>query len=244
MLLILSLVALASGPFLYALLHRNAFGSRALDEFLFVSISGLVIVHIVPDVFELAGWISILFLLLGGALPLVFNLQAATTSPSRWVLLLVGIGLAMHAAMDGIALLPKGLHPEHLPEPHGHDHGLDLGNHLALGVILHRVPIGMAIWWTLRPKLGTGVAVAMLALIGVATCLAYWLGEPMASTMQTRSAACFQAFVAGSLLHIIMISTQSREAALTTESGRSEKTGERLGVLLGLIFIFMVPHAH
>ena len=42
-------------------------------------------------------------------------------------------------------------------------------NQLALGVILHRLPVGMAIWWSLRPQFGRNAAIVMFAVIIVAT---------------------------------------------------------------------------
>ena len=139
--------------------------------------------------------------------------------------------------MDGIALLPGdhlagaegGLGGDHAMahghgdhDEHGHDedgHGSAFselfGNHLALGVILHRIPVGMAIWWTVRPRLGKTVAIGALAIIAVATSAAYILGEPVIALMEAKSVACFQAFVAGTLLHVIVLTnrpTRTRKA--------------------------------
>ncbi len=265
MLLILSLIALALGPILYGVFRGMGAVRRSLDGFLFVAIAGIVIVHIVPEVFEIAGWQAIAFLALGIAFAFGVERHPVVASGGRyaWVVMFGALGLVLHAAMDGIALLPGELMHRHndlhshgaLPsfapsltqaEPHSHDEGLGelLTNHLALGVILHRIPVGMAIWWTLRPVMGSAVALGALALIALATSAAYLFGEPVIDLMQSGAIASFQAFVAGSLLHVIVFSSirQNSEASGSRQSFNA--IGERLGILAGLCLVFLVPHAH
>ena len=272
--LLLSLIALVLGPFLYAAGRRFQPMQSSLDGFLFISIAGIVIVHIVPEVFAIAGTNALVFLALGIAFALLIDRQPAMVGKQSyaWVVILGALGLIVHAAMDGIALLPgehlnhdhdhglaRGLGAgfggefggpahDHAEHAHSHDEGQATGlqgllsNHLALGVILHRIPVGMALWWTLRPIFGTGIAVGAIALIMAATTSAYLLGEPIINLMQSGAIACFQAFVAGTLLHVIAFSTARRQ----NQAGSEEYNviGERLGALAGLLLIFMVPHVH
>lgn len=270
--LILSLVALALGPVLYWVCRKQQTVRSSLDGFLFVTIAGIVVVHILPEAVEIAGLIAAAFLLLGVGFAFLVERHPSTQAAGRysWLVMLGALGLVLHAAMDGIALLPGDhLHgPEsdlfgamggHEGHDHGHDHehgdngdhGHEAGflaalfsNHLALGVILHRIPVGMAIWWTLRPQMGTVVAATALGLIAVATSAAYLLGAPIIELMHTDTVACFQAFVAGTLLHVIAFSTV-RSSDYSTERPLSyHLVGERLGVIVGLFLVFLVPHAH
>ena len=262
--LILSLVALALGPVLYGACRKLETLRSSLDGFLFVTIAGIVVVHIVPDVFNIAGFVALGFLVLGIAFAFSVERRPTVSDGQRysWILMVGALGLVLHAAMDGIALLPGdhlhdahagGLHDGH-DHGHGHEHehedehghGLDglLSNHLALGVILHRIPVGMAIWWTLRPALGSGIAITALGLIAAATSAAYLLGEPIIALMHTNSVACFQAFVAGTLLHVIVFSTVRRNERLSETPLTYTAVGERLGVIAGLFLLFLVPHAH
>lgn len=250
--LALSLLALVLGPLLYGACRKAEGVKSSLDGFLFVTIAGIVIVYIVPDVFEVAGLVAIGFLVAGAAFAFAVEHHAAaqTSRAYTWVAMLGALGLVVHAAMDGIALLPddhlhldiRNLGAHSHGEPHAHSHGLGdlLSNHLALGVILHRIPVGMAIWWTLRPQIGNGMAVAALALIAAATSAAYLFGDAIVQVMQTNSVAYFQAFVAGTLLHVIVYSTARRQATPSTHN----VLGERLGVVAGLFLIYLVPHAH
>lgn len=279
--LALSLLALAFGPLLYGLFRRAETVRSTLDGFLFVTIAGIVVVHIVPDVFAIAGLTAIVFLALGVSFALAVERYPATqtTQGYSWIVMIGALGLVIHAAMDGIALLPgdhlHGADGDHL---HGlgsdHQHGSGAGhlhsvlpdhqhadahaeeelspggfagllnNHLALGVILHRIPVGMAIWWTLRPQVGSPIAVATLALIAGSTTGAYLFGEPILDLMQTGSVACFQAFVAGTLLHVIVVSTARHRAGRAGDSTHYSQIGERLGVIAGLFLVYLVPHAH
>ena len=260
--LVLSLAALALGPLIYGACQKMDFVRSALDGLLFVTIAGIVVVHIIPDVYNIAGLTALLFMLGGIGLAFLVERQPALGEGDnyRWIILLGGLGLVVHAAMDGIALLPgdhlhnHGLvfdtHAGHDHEGHDHDHGPSggladlLSNHLAFGVILHRIPVGMAIWWTVRPKLGSAVAVGALAIIAIATSAAYVLGEPVIELMEGNSVAYFQAFVAGTLLHVIVFSSVRSDTEIQEDSHANSVIGERLGVIAGLFLVFLVPHAH
>ena len=63
--LALSLVALALGPLLYGAFQKTHLLRSALDGLLFVTIAGIVIVHIVPDVYSVADFTAIAFLVAG-----------------------------------------------------------------------------------------------------------------------------------------------------------------------------------
>ena len=249
--LILSLAALAFGPLLYGACQKKQSVRSMLDGLLFVTIAGIVVVHIVPDVFDVAGFTALVFLAAGVIFAFIVERQPAVGGGDRyaWIILLAAIGLMIHAAMDGIALIPgdhlHGAESEALDD-HSDETGLAglLSNHLALGVILHRIPVGMAIWWTLRPRLGSRVAIGALVIIAVATSAAYLLGEPIIALMEVRSVAFFQAFVAGTLLHVIVFSSAQRNLHTSEESHAHSSIAERIGVVTGLFLLFLVPHAH
>ena len=102
----------------------------------------------------------------------------------------------------------------------------------------------MAIWWVVRPRLGRPVAIGALAIIAVVTSAAYIPGEPVVALMEARSVACFQAFVAGTLLHVIVLTPFESDENKPETLNASIVVGERLGILLGIVLLFLVPHAH
>ncbi|MFQ5609369.1 MAG: hypothetical protein ACE5F8_03775, partial [Woeseiaceae bacterium] len=105
---ILSAVALFLGPFLYALGQKTPTARQILDGFIFITIAGIVCVDIIPQSISNGGVYAFAFLVLGLAFPVVLekNFRKAVPHAHEVVLLLAAIGLILHAAIDGIALLP------------------------------------------------------------------------------------------------------------------------------------------
>lgn len=192
--LLLSTLALLAGPFVYALGRRNAVVERLLDALIVVAIAWIVVAHIVPEAFDTAGPIVFAALLVGMAFPFllrrIFHLASSTAHVA--LLALAAFALVLHALIDGIALSPAG------------------GDQLAIAVMIHRLPVGMAIWWTFRPVIGTTAAVIAFGLVIAATAAAYVLGSPVAELAESRVLALFQAFVAGSLVDLVIISARDR----------------------------------
>ncbi len=108
------------------------------------------------------------------------------------IVAIAGVGLILHAVIDGLALLPEG------------------GTGLAYAIILHRVPVGMALWWVVRPNLGTPVTVAIFLMIALATAAGYWVGDTVVQLAETQTLAFLQAFVSGSLLHVIFFGVKHK----------------------------------
>lgn len=237
---VLSTCALLAGPFIYALSQRHPSTRQLLDGFIFITIAGIVCVHIVPSAFGSGGAWALLFLALGLAFPVVLErlFGSAMHKAHGFVLLVAALGLVMHAVIDGIALLP--LSPAVGPEAEL------TANPLALGVILHRLPIGMAIWWSLRPHFSASVAIAAYAAIVAATGLGYGLGDPVVAMSQAAGVAYLQAFVAGSLVHVVAFGvSHTHDAPIEPAPGRSGPRGDwgyRLGILVGLFVLFTAPH--
>ena len=186
---LLSTIALLVGPFAYALGRHNKVTERALDALIIVAIAWIIGVHIVPDAFQVAGWNALAFLILGMAFPYALRriFHLASSAMHTALLFIAAFALVLHAVIDGIALLPGN------------------GDQLGLAVILHRLPVGMAIWWTFRPAIGTKAAIAAFALIITATALAVYFGGPVIELAESRMLALYQVFVAGSLADMVIV---------------------------------------
>jgi len=186
---LLSTIALLAGPFIYAVGRHNKTTERLLDVLIIAAIAWIIGVHIVPDAFHVAGWVALAFLAIGMAFPYalrrIFHLASSATHTA--LLFIAALALVLHAVIDGIALLPGS------------------GEQLGIAVILHRLPVGMAIWWTFRPAIGTRAAIAAFALIISATALAVYFGGPVIELAESRMLALFQVFVAGSLADMVIV---------------------------------------
>ena len=102
--------------------------------------------------------------------------------------LFVGLsGLVLHALLEGAALVP--------------DAGVSLP--FGLAVVLHRIPIGLVIWWLIRPRHGAGLAAAGVGSVVVATVLGYGLGIEVLGDLHGAKAELYQAFVSGLLVHVV-----------------------------------------
>jgi len=185
---LLSTLALLLGPVIYSLGMRNPAVKRGLDMLIIVAVAWIIGVHIIPDSVETGGILAVVFLAVGIAFPLVMqrvlHLAKGTTRIAMTVL--AAMALALHAIIDGIALVPGN------------------GDHLPAAIMLHRLPVGMVIWCTFRPAIGRAAAIAAFAIIIAATGLAFYSAAPIVELAQSRNIALFQAFVSGSLIDLVI----------------------------------------
>jgi hypothetical protein len=246
---LLSVLALLLGPLVYAVGQRRPTARQVLDGFVFITIAGIVCVHIIPASIASGGLWALLFLVLGLAFPVLLERQfhRLMHRAHDFILLLAALGLAVHAMVDGIALLPLTPEASEAALESGSLAalvGLGPNQQLALGVILHRLPVGMAIWWSLRPQLGTTVAVALFALIIGASAFAYFNGDAVLRLAEDRTVAWFQAFVAGSLVHVVAFGVSHDHSGHIERRPAGSHWGYRVGVLLGLFLLFVAPSFH
>jgi hypothetical protein len=228
MLLTLSIVALLSGPIVYTIGRRNATARQVLDGFIFITIAGIVTVNIIPEALTGGGNLALVFLLLGIAFPVILerSFHSKFHRAHALVLALAAIGLVIHSIMDGIALLPAQ------------------NSDLAYAVILHRLPVGMAIWWSVRPNLGLPAALAAFVMIIGATGFTILLGAPVIELAEARSIAFIQAFISGSLIHIVAFGISHDHDKHVEPVAQFQDWAYRVGILLGLFIVFTTPHLH
>jgi len=103
-----------------------------------------------------------------------------------FIVALAAAGLLIHAVVDGVALPPEN------------------GTSLAYAIVLHRLPVGMAIWCVVRPNFGTVTAMSVFALVIGATVAGYFVGASGLEMAEKRTAALLQAFISGSLIHVVI----------------------------------------
>lgn len=197
MLLFISLAVLLAAPLISKLFARVARAAAVLDGFVVVAVTGLVCLHVLPEAITRGGWIVGGAAVLGLALPALLErvLHRLHTSVHRGTVLLVAVGLALHAFFDGLAL------SAHAHGVHAHAHGGG-HDHLGLAVVFHRLPAALLIWSVARP-VSARFAWALLGCIGAAT-VAGFLAPEVAGMAAMRGWAVVDGLVAGALLHVAL----------------------------------------
>ena len=156
------------------------------------AVPGLIFLEFVPSAVGDGDWSVLLALAAGLALPIAVErtTRCAGGRTHRWALLAGLAGFAVHAALDGTALAT-------LPA--------DAPVSLPLAAVLHRLPVGLAVWWLVAREIDRRAAVGALLALMLATVLGYGLGAEAAwATAGSGALRLFQAAVGGSLVHVAM----------------------------------------
>ena len=223
--LIASFIALLTGPLCYRYLASSNGLQKGLDGFIFVSLGGLVLIHILPELIEHGGWLSLLFVTIGiwgpSASEKLFHRYSDITH--KLTLYLGVFGLLLHTLTDGGALvLINQPSSSHL---------------LALGIILHRLPVGIAIWWLLKPQVGSKAASVVLGVMMVMTALGYLMGQHWLTNLSLDNTVYLQAFVTGSILHVVL--HQPHVEQVEDKQGKYEYHAG-VGSIIGIALLIML----
>lgn len=187
--LLLSLAALVVGPALHRIASTRPATLPVLDGFVFVSVGGLVLLHILPHGLHVARWGAAAAALCGLVGPGLGE-RLVHRAAERVHVLFLGValvGFGVHAFIDGVALSSAS----------------GLFEAVALAVVIHRLPDGLTIWWLLREPYGARVALAALGCTAATTVAGYLLGGAILLG-HGWWLALVQSFVGGSLLHVVL----------------------------------------
>lgn len=188
--LIAALVTPVAGPLLYWLLHDHPRAVRLVDGFVYVAVPVLVALQVVPSAWEHRSVLMIVALAAGLLIPTAMErMSRALHRHTDSLALVVGLsGLLLHTLLEGAALVPT---PEGVPVA------------FALAVVLHQVPVGLVLWWLLRPRYGAGAAACGVGGVVLGTALGYALGLEVLGAVHGEGTELYQAFVSGSLMHVV-----------------------------------------
>ena len=183
--LIGALAAPVVGALLYRWLHDRPDTVRLADRFMYVGVPVLVLWQVLPHAWAEHGVLAILTLAAGAGAPTLIERASHVIAPHTDNLaLLAGLsGLALHASLEGAAMAPEEAD-------------------LAPAIILHRIPVGLVIWWMLAPRHGFVGGALGVGTICVATVIGYAAGSA-AIAEHGNGMGLYQAFVGGSLLHVV-----------------------------------------
>ena len=188
--LIAALAAPVAGPVLYGLLHDHPKAVRLVDGFVYLAVPALVAWQVLPFAWEQRSVLAIAAVATGLVVPQAMErVSRLLEHHTDHLALLVGLsGLVVHALLEGAAFAPGS---EAVAVP------------FALAVILHRVPVGLVIWWLIRPRYGVPPASAGVGLLVLATLAGYGVGGEFLGDAHGTGIELYQAFVSGSLVHVV-----------------------------------------
>lgn len=227
-----SCLALLLGPLFYRYFSSGSGLQKGLDGFIFVSLGGLVLIHILPELIEHGGLIALVFVVLGlwgpTASEKLFHRYSDVTHN---LTLLLGVGgLLIHTLTDGGAMV--------LAQQD------DSSPLLALGIILHRLPVGLAIWWLLKPQLGARWAWAVLISMMLLTSVGYLAGSQLLAHLSLDNTVYLQAFVTGSILHVVLHQPHGEHNAdIQGKYEYQSGVGSLIGIGL-LVVLLSLQHGH
>lgn len=204
LLLAASILALGLGPLLGKLLRRSQASLHLLDGFVFTSLVYLALGHLLPELLHEGGaWILLSFgfgLFFPGMLESRFH--QATKGSHGFLVGFVGLGLMIHSFLDGMALTGASGH-SHL----GEAANLASPPLLAWGVLLHRIPFSLMIWWSARPIFGTLLTSLALFGLGAATLSGYVVGAQSFHLAEGALLTHGLAVMSGGILHVTLHQT-------------------------------------
>ncbi|TQV77467.1 hypothetical protein FLL45_05865 [Aliikangiella marina] len=189
--LIACIFALFVGPLVYQTFGPLRRTDKIVSGIVLVVVVGTILFEIIPQSYQAISVFAVLLCLIGFVGPTVVekSFRKAADTTHKLTILLGIIGLLLHAFIDGMAIQAS-----ETPEL----------NSLAIAIILHRLPIGLTIWWLLKPLLGERYALVTLILMGLTTFLGYLSSQALDMIHNSMALAATQAFIAGSLLHVVI----------------------------------------
>ena len=104
--LTLSIIALLAGPVVFTWAQRMPQARQLLNLLLQVAIAYIIIVHIVPEVWQLAGIHAIIVLIVGVLFPIALErvFRKVHDTAHLVIVLIAALGLLLHTSIDGCGI--------------------------------------------------------------------------------------------------------------------------------------------
>lgn len=222
---ILSAIILLAAPLLARVVQRAPALKGGIDGFVLITVLGLIILTLLPEALEHGGLLALGIALLGFVLPWAseFLFHKTEEITHRIVMLVATLALVIHAASDG-AILAFARDSVH-------------GSFVATGILLHRIGVAIAVWWLMRPILTTVGGFAVLAAMAVMTMVAYFMVLFAGEWYDVPLAGYWQAFAAGSLLHVVMHPVGDHDHTPNAATAAPHRVGTAFGILFVVALI-------
>ena len=165
-----------------------------------------------------------------------FGNQTEVHKKNVWGVNLTLIGLSIHAIVDGFNLSTAAKDPTD-------------GIVLALGVLLHRLPVATVITTALRHNYGVGRTLLHLIPLIMAPFVGAFMGESLQQGVFMELTEYLTAFAVGTLLHVVMDGLRGGCTPSEEKISSSTKIAFVIGLILTLCAMSFIPgleheHAH
>ena len=176
---------------LYQWLRRGGFVAKAFDSLIVAVLIVLMAFLLIPESWAQLGYWSVALILAGYLVPgLLEHLIKKAAHTFHIVSLLLALaGLALHAMLDGAALIV------------GHGHAT---SNLSLAIVIHRFGVGMMLWMMVQPVFGKRAAFAVLGFVSLATVGGYLLSEMVLGLEGDYALSVIQALIIGMIVHSLI----------------------------------------
>lgn len=187
-LLFVSLISLALAPWLYGELHRWRKLHNLIDTLLLLIVAAIVLLEVLWDSYRDIGWTGPLIGIVGLAVPsLIEQVSSRLALPThRFTSVLGLLALILHSVMDGATMAVAN------------------DELLAWAVVLHQLPMGLAVWWLVRHASGVMLARIILFSMIIASIAGFLLTQHILPWLNDSANVALQAFLAGTLLHVLV----------------------------------------
>lgn len=228
------LVTLAT-PLLANLSSRFGYLRAGLDGFVLMTVIGLVVLVLLPDALFHRGHWALLVLVVGFFLPAIAeyighkrgdddkDCHQAQRKTHKFILVMSSLAIILHAITDGAILALAN------------DEAAS--DFLSVGVVAHRVGIALTLWWLLMPYLSSRTIYLMLVLFALVTYLGFAMADTVFGLAEYSLAGYWQAFAAGSLLHVVMHPLRERNIPPAVIV-RAQRTGTFIAIFFIVASIY------
>ncbi|GHF12346.1 hypothetical protein GCM10017044_02860 [Kordiimonas sediminis] len=227
--LIVSVLLLLFAPLLARSVKTRPGIRAGFDGFVLITVIGLVTLTLLPEAMAHGGILALLIAALGLSIPWISELlfHKAEAMTHRIVLMVASLALIVHAATDGALIAFANEASD--------------GTFIQLGILLHRAGIAITLWWLFRSMLSSMTGLLLLGALGMTTVLGYFFFNSVSEAYSLPMFGYWQAFAAGSLLHIVLHPLGHADTAGNQDIIRK---GGRVGTAAGLVFISMLIITH
>ncbi len=198
--LFVAIAAFFLGVFVHPGLHAKTRALAFVDAVIVLSVLALLGFSLLPHTLEESGVLGAAGIAVGFTLTFLFDRLSSThrSSGRPWAMVAMITALVAHSLFDGAALALPGHHEEQAAQS------------VVIGVLLHRLPLGMVVHHLLGPKLKLPLLVA--TLISVSTILGFFFADQIFTQSQESAQHLLEAFVVGMLIQVVVAHVGSLQA--------------------------------